>query len=140
VPLTAFLPPRLLTKQFTQTFTWGGQYLQPSSRVLGLLTLLTSFLTARLPDPVEAGKWSIWVGLFCLLVTIAPYEIYLIFPINDRVTEIGEALDKGKEREEEQKRELQSLLGKWAFRNWGRISMPVVVGVVGIVWGTGRWD
>jgi hypothetical protein len=95
VPLTALLPPRLLTKQFTQTFTWGGQYLQPSSRVLGLLTLFTSFLTARLPDAVEAGRWSVWVGLFCLLVTIAPYEIYLIFPINDRVTEIGEALDKG---------------------------------------------
>ncbi|KAF2832487.1 hypothetical protein CC86DRAFT_279941 [Ophiobolus disseminans] len=133
VPLTARLPPKLLTKQFKQTFVWGGQYLLPSSRALGAFLLLTTILTSRLPDPAEAEKWRNWAVLFCTLITIAPYEIYLIFPINDRVAEIGEELEKGAKEEGEVKKELKELLAKWQFRNFGRVAMPVFVGVAGMV-------
>jgi hypothetical protein len=133
VPLTAQLPPRLLCKHFTQTFTWGGQYLLPSSRFLGASLLLTTILTSRLSDPVEAEKWKTWAALFVMLVTIAPYEIYLIFPINDRVEEIGVMMEREMEKEVEQKRELWGLLKQWQFRNFGRVGMPVLVGVLGMM-------
>ena len=133
VPLTALLPPKLLARQFKQTFTWGGQYLLPSSRALGASLLLTTILTSRLPDSAEAEKWKNWAGLFCTLITVAPYEIYFIFPINDRVEEIGEELEKGVKVEEEVKKELKDLLAKWQFRNFGRVALPTLVGVGGIL-------
>ena len=133
VPLTALLPPKLLARQFRQTFIWGGQYLLPSSRALGASLLLTTILTSRLSDPAEAEKWKNWAGLFCTLITVAPYEIYFIFPMNDRVEEIGEELEKGVRMEEDVKKELQDLLAKWQFRNFGRVALPALVGVAGIV-------
>jgi hypothetical protein len=132
VPLTALLPPKLLVKQFKQTFTWGGQYLLPSSRALGASLLLATILTSRLSDPVEAEKWKSWAALFLTLITVAPYEIYLIFPINDRVEEIGQELEKGTTRDKKAKRELKELLGKWQFRNFGRVLLPALVGVGGM--------
>jgi hypothetical protein len=52
-------------------------------------------------------------------MTAAPYDICYIFPLNDRVEEIGEEMDREVRKAEEQKRELQELLGKWQFRNLG---------------------
>jgi Na+/melibiose symporter-like transporter len=135
IPLTSLLPPKLAARQFTQTFTWGGQYLLPSSRTLGALILLTTMLTSLLPDPDDAATWPIWALLFCMVVTVAPYEIYLIFPLNDRVKEIGSVLEHSTVSEDAVKRELQTLLKTWAFRNWGRILAPVVVGVMGLAYG-----
>lgn len=82
---------------------------------------------------MEAEKWKSWAVLFFVLITIAPYEIYLIFPINDRVEEIGEELEKGTKSEEEVKRELKVLLEKWQFRNFGRVAVPALVGVGGML-------
>ena len=90
-------------------------------------------MTSRLPDPVEAEKWKVWAACFFTLITVAPYEIYFIFPINDRVEEIGRELEKGAGTEEEQKKELRELLGKWQWRNFGRVGLPVIVGVVGML-------
>lgn len=64
---------------------------------------------------------------------MAPYEIFYIFPINDRIEEIGEEIEKDKGREVELKKELQELLNKWQFRNFGRILSPLVVGVAGML-------
>jgi hypothetical protein len=133
MPLTALLPPKLLAKQFKQTFTWGAQILMPSSRVLGASLLLTTVLTSRLSDPVEAENWKTWAALFLTLITVAPYEIYFIFPINDRVEEISDELEKGAKQEEDVKRELHKLLGKWQFKNFGRVALPVLVGVGGMM-------
>lgn len=133
VPLTTLLPPKLLAKQFKQTFTWGGQYLLPSSRTLGASLISTTILTSRLSDPVEAEKWKSWAGLFLTLITVAPYEIYLIFPINDRVEEIEEQLENGTKQDEQVKKELKELLAKWQFRNFGRVALPVLVGVGGML-------
>lgn len=133
IPLTAQLPPKLLCKQFTQTFTWGEQYLLPSSRLLGGSFLVTTVLTSQLHRTSDAEIWKTWAVLFCVLFTIAPYEIYLIFPINDRVKEIGQAMDKEVGREAELKKELQGLLSKWQFRNFGRVLTPAIVGLIGMM-------
>jgi hypothetical protein len=129
------LSPKLAARQFAQTFTWGEQYLLPSSRTLGALMLLTTILTSQLSDPDEAATWPIWALLFCGVLMIAPYEIYCIFPINERVKEIGNALEHGAVREDAVKKELQELLKTWAFRTWGRILTPTFVGVVGLTYG-----
>ncbi|KAH3972075.1 hypothetical protein HBH64_119910 [Parastagonospora nodorum] len=133
VPLTAQLPPKLLCKQFAQMFTWGEQYLLPSSRLLGGSFLITTILTSQLPRTSDAEIWKTWAVLFCALFTIAPYEIYLIFPINDRVKEIGQEMEKGMGRDAEQKKELQELLLKWQFRNFGRVLTPAIVGLIAMM-------
>jgi hypothetical protein len=73
------------------------------------------------------------------LIGVAPYEIYFIFPINDRAEEIGRELDGGVEgkKEDELKRELKELLGMWQRRNFGRVVLPAVTGVVALVGGVG---
>jgi hypothetical protein len=79
--------------------------------------------------------WTTWAWLFVALVVIAPYEIYCIFPINDRVKEIGRELESGVRTEDDVKGELRGLLGRWRVRNWGRILGPAAVGVLGLVYG-----
>ena len=68
-----------------------------------------------------------------VLVPVAPYEVCCLFPVNGRVREIGVEIEKrrGKADEKEVKRELGELFGKWKVRNWGRVGLPVVAGVVG---------
>jgi hypothetical protein len=130
IPLTALLPPHLAAKQLTQTVAWGFQYLQPSSRILMFALIITPLLTWRLPDPVQAENWKLWATALAILVPVAPYEVYCIFPINDRVKEIGDELAKGS-NEKQAKQELQDLFKKWQFRNFGRVVIPLVAGVVG---------
>jgi hypothetical protein len=105
----------------------------PSSRILGGLLNLTAILTSQLSNPREAKKWKTWAILFCVLIIIAPYEIYLIFPINDRVEEIGQEMAKGMGGEVYQMKELQKLLRMWQLRNIGRVVAPAVVGVIGFM-------
>ena len=133
MPLTALLPPKLLAKQFQQTYIWGRQYLLPSSRMLGASLLLTTVLTSRLSNPQEAEKWKNWAALFCTLIVVAPYEIYFIFPINYRVDDIKEELEKGSKEGDDVKKELKELLAKWQFRNFGRVVWPTLVGVGGMM-------
>jgi hypothetical protein len=61
---------------------------------------------------------------------VAPYEIYAIFPINDRVKEIRDEIASGRD-EKGAKRELQGLFVKWQVRNFGRVAIPLVAGLVG---------
>jgi hypothetical protein len=42
-------------------------------------------------------------------------------------------MDKEIGREAELKKELQGLLSKWQFRNFGRVLTPAIVGLVGIM-------
>jgi hypothetical protein len=132
MPLTKLLPPPLAAAQFQQTFTWGKQYLQPSSRILGALLLLTTFLTSRLSDPAQAAKWRDWALCLGILAPVAPYEVYTIFHLNDRVEEIGDEVRRGVGSEAERKAELGVLLGKWQVRNFGRVAIPLCAGLVGL--------
>jgi hypothetical protein len=82
---------------------------------------------------VEAQKWKTWAALFFVLLIIAPYEIYAIFPTNDRVAEMEKELAKGLIEEDAAKKELKVLLKRWQFRNFGRVGLPLIVGVGGII-------
>lgn len=100
--------------------------------MLGASLLAISFATSRLSDPVQADQWKAWLSLFAFLVPVAVWETVLIFPINDRVEEIGAELEKGRE-EDDAKKELQGLLKKWQTRNFARVAWPVLTGVGGIL-------
>ena len=68
-----------------------------------------------------------------VLVPAAPYEIYFIFPINDRILKMDQRIEQdGEDLTEPQIKELASLLDKWAYRNLVRVALPFVAGVVGI--------
>jgi hypothetical protein len=136
IPLASLLPAQQACRQFTQTVTWGFQYLQPSSRILGVSLLLTTLLTFQLPGE-ESETWKTWATALAILVPVAPYEVYFIFPINDRVKEIGRELSTGEE-EKSVKKELDALLRTWKIRNWGRVLAPLVAGVVGWMGVVGR--
>lgn len=71
-----------------------------------------------------------WATALAILVSVAPYEVYCIFPINDRVKEIEDELAK-RSNEKQAKQELQNLFKKWQFRNFGRVVIPLVAGVMG---------
>jgi hypothetical protein len=49
------------------------------------------------------------------------------------VEEIMEELEKGSKEEKETKKELKELLKKWQFRNFVRVTLPVLVGVAGML-------
>jgi hypothetical protein len=134
MPLLMRAPPKVAAQQFCTAVKWGMQYLQTSSRTLGASLLITVFLVSRLQDSTEAQEWKTWAAALAILIPVAPYEIYAIFPINDRINEIRLELE-GKTAEDfstAQKAELGALLTKWQWRNWGRVACPLVVGLVGL--------
>ena len=67
-----------------------------------------------------------------MAISMAPYEIYFIFPINDRVIELGKALEatEGKKEDEKIDKELTMLARKWRFRNWGRAGPALIISVL----------
>lgn len=101
------------------------------------LYLTTTFLTWQSAPINDAAKWKTWALCTCALGSLAPYEIYLIFPVNDRVEEIRRKLEKedggGEKGGEGYKEELDGLLRMWQARNFGRVGMPVLVGVMGMM-------
>lgn len=134
MPLLMRAPPKVAAQQFCTTVKWGMQYLQTCSRALGASLVITMFLVSRLQDFTEAQEWKTWATALAILVPVAPYEIYAIFPINDRIEEIRLEL-VGKTAEDfstAQRVELGALLTKWQWRNWGRVPCPLVVGLVGL--------
>lgn len=70
-----------------------------------------------------------------LLIPLAPYEIYFIFPSNRRIDEIGEKL-KTREKDElleGEREEIDGLFTKWQWRNGVRFTVPVVAAVIGVL-------
>ena len=51
-------------------------------------------LTAQHPDPAVAARWPYWAACLAILVPVAPYEIFAIFPVNDQVKEIDAQIGK----------------------------------------------
>lgn len=104
------------------------------SRLQALLLVVTALLTSRLDDDEQAQKWKVWVAILGIFVPVAPYEIWAIFPINDRVNEWQQALQSGKGVDEDEiKAELGELLDKWQTRNLGRAAWPLATGVIALL-------
>lgn len=68
-----------------------------------------------------------------ILAPLSPYEIFVIFPVNDRIAEMGEQLqvDGGRGDDEKAKKELKSLLARWQTRHLVRVGIPLLTGLVG---------
>ena len=142
MPLIAFAPPRTKVAQFIHTFTLGGRYLQPTSRAMALCVAALLYLSWG-----KSSQYILYALALAVLLFTAPYEIYFIFPINDRVEELGKKMDKmdaddgeGNGAEGEIARidkELRALIAKWGNRNFGRagpcLVAAVLVGIAGML-------
>lgn len=118
---------RSKTRQFSETIARGGRYLQPSSRALAVGLASLTYLISQHPNPATAARWKVWAAAMAILATTGPYEIYAVFPINDKIEEIGSKLEKKREDNMDAKgeEELDGLLRKWRQRHVGRIVMPM---------------
>ncbi|KAF1949518.1 hypothetical protein CC80DRAFT_540214 [Byssothecium circinans] len=133
MPLTQLLPPKQAARQSFQTVVWGGQYLQSSARALAASLLITTVLTSQLADPKESAKWKTWAFCTVLLPLVAPYEIKLIFPLNDRIDDLGRKMEAGEELDAVERRELTQCFKSWGHLNYGRVALPLVSGVVALL-------
>lgn len=111
---------------FTETIDRGFRYLQPSSRISGLLFIAVTILTYQHSDPATAWKWKFYGAAFLVVIQVAWYEVYFIFPINDTIKAMGERLADAGEQElsEAEQKKLMELLAKWEFRHRMRIAIP----------------
>ena len=133
IPNIYLIPPAYQAKQFTATVEKGARYLMRASRTMMFTLVLNTILTYLHPDPAIQRQWKRWAAMVCTLVPAAPYEIFAIFPINDKIMAMNKQVEKDKqELSEQQVRELKSLLQKWAARNFGRIAMPLVASIIGM--------
>lgn len=129
--LLEFAPPRVKVAQFNLTIGKGSRYLQPASRVLAVSIMTLLYLAYVTPSSGWGFKCTVYAIALVMLVPVAPYEIYLIFPINDRVAELGTKMEKeGTDDNEAIDKELIMLLRKWRFRNWGRAGPCLATGIL----------
>lgn len=128
-------PSRSTIDQFNATIARGAKYLQPSSRVSGFLFLSLTLLISQHPDPDVAWKWKLYGAAFLAVMQVAWYEVYFIFPINDTIKAIGEAMARSGEQElsEAEQKRLRELVLKWERRHRWRIVMPFFGCVVTVV-------
>ncbi|KAK3658019.1 hypothetical protein LTR56_000773 [Elasticomyces elasticus] len=125
------VPPHAKAVEFVHIFTLGGRYLQPTSRLLGASTvMLTAWSYAQ-----DNGLWRYYLLCFGLLAPIAPWEMYMIFPINDRVAEMDRRMEQDGSNvlSAAEKNELGGLLSRWAKVHSFRFVMPALAAVVSAV-------
>lgn len=135
IPLILFASPRARIRQFDLTIDNGRRYLQSGSRILTFIIAAASFTMYARPG------WTFWDSQFLvyittvlLLMSVGIGEIFYIFPINDRVLELGEILDhNGKTGKDDAiEKELAPLLKSWQLRNFWTRAVPVMVASVSI--------
>lgn len=134
IPNAFLVSPPSQLKQFVATFTRGQKYLLPSGRVIMIALIVNTCLTAMHPDLEISADWSSWAMISGILVVAAPYEVYTIFPLNDRAKELKKQIEKDERSlTPSQEAEIRDLLTKWAFRNYGRVILPLCVGLLGML-------
>jgi hypothetical protein len=127
--------PSTAIAQFQLMIEKGFRYLQTSSRILGAALASLTFLAYSSQDSKIASQFKYWAAALAMLVPLAPYEIYFIFPSNYRIDDMGKALRK-RENDEltaQEKVEFEGLLTRWQWRNGVRFLTPVIAGVIGTV-------
>ena len=132
------LGPNTLTKcrQFNHAVHLGATYLMPTSRTRPVLILTLAYLfyaqaSAQLKEPSfsnTVAAWSPYALAIAVMVPTAPWEIYLIFPTNDRVAEMQKQLERmGKENYgDERDDEIGELISVWQKWHVGRVVAPLV--------------
>ncbi|KAF2424444.1 hypothetical protein EJ08DRAFT_566817, partial [Tothia fuscella] len=124
--------PRSAKAQFELVIEKGFRYLQSSSRILGLALASLTYLTYKSPNARIHAQWRFWATALGILLPLAPYEIYFIFPTNCRIIDIGKEL-RNREKDELDgggSEEFESLLTKWQWRNGVRFVIPIMAAVI----------
>lgn len=87
---------------------------------------------SRHPDAIVAKRWRWYASSLAVLISFAPFEIYAIFPLNDRIEEIGLRLRNTGEQDTDEKTqaELVLLLKKWQARNVARAMLVLTSALI----------
>lgn len=135
IPLIPFAPARARIRQFDLTIDNGRLYLQSGSRILTFIIAAAAFSMYARPgwtfwDP----QFLVYIATVILLMSVGIGEIFYIFPINDRVLELGEILDRNSKtgKDDAVEKELAPLLKKWQLRNFWTRAVPVMISSVSI--------
>lgn len=98
----------------------------PTSRILSASLASLTLLFYQNPNPTVATRWRYYGLAMACLVPAIPWEIFAIFPTNDRMKEIGEGFNSpgtaGSGKGENA--EVDALLVKWQRRHVVRILAP----------------
>ena len=115
-------------KQFNHIIHLGATYLLPTSRALPVLMLSLIYLSYHSAEPDIQARWKHYIAAIVVLVPTGPWEITLIFPINDKVAAMGEELAKMKMDSfgDQRDREVEEMFSKWSQWHIGRIVAPMV--------------
>lgn len=143
------LAPSTLTKcrQFNHAVHLGATYLQPTSRMMPVLILTLAYLShaqasAQLNDTSlsnTVAAWSPYVLAIAIVMLTAPWEIYLIFPTNDKVADMQKQLEKMGEENFGDKRdeEMGKLISNWQKWHVGRVIAPLTATAIMAMAGVG---
>ncbi|KAF2759871.1 hypothetical protein EJ05DRAFT_312374 [Pseudovirgaria hyperparasitica] len=117
------------TTQFSLTIEKGWKYLHHFSQLQGASLATITYLVSQHPNPAIAAKWRIWAAALGIVAFAWPFERIAIFPVNDRVGEIGEEVKKG---DEGRVGEVDGLLKEWGVKNVFRAALPLSAAVTGL--------
>lgn len=91
-------------------------------------------LTLYHPNPDISKGWTTWALMSGIMILAAPYEIFTIFPINDRAKTLKRQVEKERQPlSHAQELEVSHLITKWASRNFVRVLLPLVAGLIGLL-------
>lgn len=119
---------RSKTEQCTYIFFLGDRYLANSGRVAAVILLTLTTCYYNHPNPDLALRWRYYLATLCAAGGIGPYEILLIFPLNDVLSlEMGGELKKLKKENFGDRRdgELDRLLVKWCWLHSVRVLLTM---------------
>lgn len=121
--------------QFAYIVKMGDRYLLTSGRLLGMTLLGTTYLLYNHPDATVAKLWRYYAVAAGVLLPVAPWEAFLIFPTNDKILAMRDRLGKegkgrvGKDQGGSDK-ELNELITSWQRWHVGRIVMPLTAAII----------
>lgn len=129
---TPATPPRHLTRQWQEVFYRGHCWGPPSSIISGV-----SFLTAAWYSASKSNEQHLYVTAAVAAMSVMPWTLLVIFPVNDELNRRGSALEKdaGKEEAKGDGRDLVALMRTWVTYNDVRAGLAVVATALG-VWAT----
>lgn len=128
-------PAKDKINQFRLIVTLGNRYLLTSGRIMGMTLLGTTFLLYSHPDAAVAKLWRYYAVAAGILLPVAPWEAFLIFPTNDKILAMGDRFGKeskgvASKDQSGSDKELRELITSWQRWHVGRILMPLGAAVV----------
>lgn len=123
--------PKEKAAQFKKTVIMGETYIQPMSRTCSVL--LMSMLALTYNDPTYNGipDWKAWGTALCVLAPTLPYELFFIFPLNEKIKGMLAEMEQGDRKAgKDDSEKLNGLFRKWRLLNIGRLTPPLVASII----------